>query len=88
MPSISDDIAALASDAHKPVVFNIRLREVLERMNYNDKYNMSAPPTPVDDIEAGYKVGTRWTTTANSLFICTSNTLGAATWILIFGSGD
>lgn len=88
MPSITSDILDLGNFAHMPLVHQAKLQSVLDRMNYNDMYDQASPPSVADDIEDGFKKGTRWTTTSGSIYVCMSNVSGAAVWTFISGSGD
>lgn len=52
-------------------------------------YIKAVDPTVNDDDTQGYLVGNSWANTVGSkLFICTSNTTGAAAWTQISGSGS
>lgn len=44
-------------------------------------YRSASNPTVNNDYNDGYRNGSIITTTANDVFICTDNTVGAAVWI-------
>lgn len=62
--------------------------ELLGETGYLNNFAATAAPAVTDDIADGYGAGSLWyNATANTLYVCESNSAGAAVWSLVTGAG-
>ena len=50
-------------------------------------HNFNVTPSVTDDASKGFTVGSRWVLDDGTVYLCSDNTIGAAVWAVISGTG-